>query len=345
MNTYNAVYTPEARLSLGYIDSNPIDILECGPSDSSTSDDNDLREFIDELEFRVSIMGGVPRTDQPWCERFDLRLNYHRSDSVENPADAYMKAAPRYYLLDFLLCLSVSISFCSTALAANLLLSDIGAIIIIQNVLQFVVVSGILYVFATADTYKSANCSIDFLAINWVFNSYNISNVLIYLSIQIVAATIGSYAIIGMYYTQFTQLDKQILLDSIIPSNKYALSADSLILTLFVHALIILGTTFIMTQINSLNCNQIFVQALGYIYLISILYEITVGPISFILYKLIFYGAIVSVFEDAHDSQKNSTLIMMGADTLIKLIGYPLVVYHMKYIWIQMVRRYIEYAI
>lgn len=346
MDAYNTVYTPEARLPSGRIDTFPIDILECYSSTSSADDASDLHEFIGEPEFQVPILEeGNQRMDQPWRERFDIRLDYHRSDSVVHPVDAYMDTAPRYYLLDFLLCLSVSVSFCSITLTTNLLFSNISTIIVAQNVLQFIIVGGILYVFATADTYKSANCSIDFLPINWVFYSYSILSVLAYLSIQVVSATISSYVMIGMYYSRFAQLDKKTLLESIIPSDSHALSVDSLVLTLFVHALIVVGTTFIMTQINSLNCDQIFVQALGYIYLISLIYEITIGPISFILYRLIFYGAIVSVFDDTHDSQKNSTLIMMGVSALIKMIGYPLVAYHVKYIWIHIIRRYIEYTV
>jgi hypothetical protein len=345
MNTYNLASTPEVRLRSDGANRYPIDILDYPSlqdwSDESDSNHSDLREFIHEPEFQVPMLDDIiQRNSGSWNDQFNIRVNYCRS----NAAPAYTDSIPRYYLLDFLLCLSVSVSICSIALTTNLILTNLNTIILMQNILQFMVIGSVLYMFTTPDTYKSTNCSIDFLPINWVFYGYDIFTMLTYVGIQIIASIVGSYAVIGMFYTRFTQLDKKMLLESIIPGDSNVLSVDSIILTLFVHLLIIIGSTFIMTQINSVNCEQTFIHALGYIYLINLIYEYTIGPIILILYKLIFYGAIVSVFNDAHDSRKNPNIIMMCVSILIKLIGYPLIAYHVKYIWIQILRRHLEYT-
>ena len=330
MDMYNPAHTPIGR------NTEHIITFSSGSSSGSDSDlSSDLSEFIHDPNFTIPMLEDI----------------MHRASGINrsypnpiSPSDPVSDMSPRYYLFDFALCMSVSFVISSITLMTNLLPVNIGSLMIIQTLLQTISLAGLLYIFATPDTYKSLNCSLEFLPINWVSYSYSLPNMLSYLGIQILATIIGAYTVIGMYYNKIDQMERRALFQSILPGDPYhALSVDSFVLTIFANLIMIVGATFIMNQINSINCSQSFAYAVSYILIVGLVYELFTGPINFILYKLILYGAIVSVFDDVHDSQKNPILIAMGINILFKLIVYPVVAYHVKYIWSQMLRRYIEY--
>jgi hypothetical protein len=83
--------------------------------------------------------------------------------------------------------------------------------------------------------------------------------------------------------------------------------------------------------------------SLAYVYIISSVYEIAVGPISFVIYKLALYGAYRSIVGEI-SGEKNTGWVLTGAGMLFKLIGFPLIAYHVKYVWSNVARRHIEYA-
>lgn len=299
--------------------------------DSPLSSDSSMNEFINDPNFTVPILE-------------DIR---HITSGIKSsPSSNVSMLIPRYYLFDFIMCVSISIAINSIILMSNLLLSSTGPLMIVQTLIQTICLSGILYMFSTADTYRSLNCSLEFLPINWISYGYSLPDMLTYLGLQILASIVGSYMMIIMYYNKIEQLDHKLLIHSILSGNdNYSITIHSMTLNIFANMAIIIGSTFIMNPINSINCSRLFVCVMSYISIIGLIYEIYTGPITFILYKIILYGAIVSVFDGIHDNQKNQILISMGVNIILKLIMYPLVAYHVKYVWSQMVRRYIEYRI
>lgn len=331
MDMYNTVDTP-----IGTYPDEHIITFSSGSSISDVSDlSSDLSEFINDPNFVVPMLEDIMH------KASDITDPYYTPISHSYPV---LDVSPKYYLYDFILCIFVSIFISSISFMTSLFSTNIESTIIIQTIVQSITIGGLLYVFSTPDTYKSINCSLEFLPINWVSYSYSLSNMFIYLSIQILAAIIGSYIVIGMYYNKIKQLDQMILFQSILPGDTdNALSADSIALSIFVNLITIVGATLIMGHINSITCRNSFTYTVIYILIIGVVYERFTGPINFILYKLILYGAIVSTFDGAYDNQKNPIIIAMGINIVFKLIVYPVVAYHVKYIWSQSLRRYIEY--
>ncbi len=319
-------------------------------SEDSITNDTALNEFINDPEFDMPMMDESVSRRHPQLQPISLqrtsviRNPYHDGETIG--LDVQLSTTvPRYYMIHFALGVIISIVYSASTFMLSMADATSPWVFFIQKTIQFGCIGYFVYTFTTVSTYKSINYSLDTLMVNWVLYSYSFLNILTYLSILITAPVAGSYVTIGLYYSKIKQVDQQLLFDSIFSTTGTGVwAADTIVLTLVAHVTFIIGITFILSYINSMNCKSIAVHALGYTYVISMLCEIAIGPISFILCRVALYGALVSVFGDAESGQKNAICIMTGINILIKLLVYPLIAYHVKYVWIRILQRYFEYS-
>lgn len=345
-DAYHNARTPGATDRLDRLYELSGNVLDQYPSNSFSSDDgmdsDDGGERIAPIPTHIEIpmLGDLQPPDDRsvWYERFMIRPR------SEFHTGAYIGTPPSFRRLDFMICLSISIAITSISVISNMLFANLTGAMLVQSIFQYIAIGGLIVLFICSDTYKSINYSIDFLAVNWVFYSYNIRNVFTYLMIQVAASVVGSYATIGMYYSHLVHMDRIRLVGSIIPSDCQVYTPDSLALTLFAHITMVVGTTTILGRIDSLNCTRIHLQALAYVHIIGFVYSMVIGPISFIIYKAVFYLTLSTVFDHTYDPLKEHVLVTMGLNILIKLVCYPLIAHFTRYTWAPCIRRHIEYA-
>jgi glycerol uptake facilitator-like aquaporin len=255
----------------------------------------------------------------------------------------------RYYLVEFASCLAVSIGISSVVFMLNILSNESDnpsnplLYYMISKTVQFFIAGIIISIFTNADTYRSVNVSVDFLAINWVLHDYTFPMVLKYMVIQLLACILGTLISIGMHYNILSKLPKTDLLNSIILVNpEYILTSSYILLSIFIHTINVIGLTFIMDRANSLNYHEKIFHKVIYIYGLSLLYCTIIGPLGFMIYRLTLYICISFIF-DIHPNENNSIMIMVAVHLVIKLLIYPFISFHVKFVWKNSIRRYLEY--
>lgn len=304
---------------------------------SSNSIDNDsiLNEFIQDPNFsNIPILERMPYFDIP------------PSNNVQ--IDIQPILINRYYALEFVACTFISIGISSTIFMLNILSVETNTnhplfYYILSKTIQFFIAGLVIYLFSNADSYKSINVSIDFLVINWSLYDYNIWMVLKYLLIQISACIFGTLLTIGLHYNILLSIPKDVLLNSIILINKdYLLSPSYFLLSIFIHIITVIGLTIIIDCTNSINYHEKIIQKIIYIYSISMLYCTIIGPIGFMIYRTTLYILISFIFNiQKHESV--AIIIIMASHMVIKLLTYPFIAFHVKFVWKNSIRRYLEY--
>lgn len=303
-------------------------VLEYSNSESITND-SDLNEFIEDPNLNIPILGDYFRTYQ-----------YPQQEQISQLNNEII--AVQYYKLEFIICLLISISSNHSLL---LLTNEqtIGIYNLFRKILYFSIIWPISFAFTNADTYKSINISIDFLPINWILYNYPIMVVVKYMLIQIVAITIGSYISILLYYNEISPLTSNEIIIPIMSINTFKISTSHIFTLLYIHLISVVGNTIIMDYTNSLTCRSNMIQRICYIGLISIIYGNIIGPFTLLIYRIILYLSIISVFPKFYNHDHQEFLIVAAINILIKLLIYPFIVYYTKYIWKHKFRRYIEY--
>lgn len=304
---------------------------------SSNSIDNDsiLNEFIQDPNFsNIPILERIPYFDIPPTSNVQL--------------DIQPVLINRYYALEFIACTFVAIGISSTIFMLNIL--SIGTntnyplfYYILSKTIQFFIAGLVIYLFSNGDTYKSINVSIDFLAINWSLYDYPFWMVLKYLLTQLLACMFGTLLTIGLHYNIISSIPTDVLLNSIILINKdYLLSPSYFLLSAFIHIITVIGLTIIIDYTNSINYHERIIQKIVYIYSISILYCTIIGPIGFMIYRTTLYIFISLIF-GVPKHECAAILIIMVSHMLIKLLFYPFIAFHVKFVWKNSLRRYLEY--
>lgn len=319
------------RLGTNHVISINSNVLEYSDSSSeSITNDSDLNEFIEDPNFNIPILGDHFRTYQ-----------YTRPQQVNQINNEII--APHYYKLEFIVCLLISISanhplFLISGEESNVFLN------IFRKFIHFSIITFISYLFTTADTYKSINVSIDFLPINWILYNYPIKVVINYMLVQIVAIVIGSYISVGLYYNELSLLTHDQIITSIMSTNNTNIVDISHVVTImYAHLISAVGNTIIMEYTNSLSCRYNMFQRIGYLGLISIIYGHIIGPFTLLIYRIILYLSIISIFPKYYNHDDHIFLVIGAINILIKLLIYPFIVYYTKYIWKHKILRYIEY--
>lgn len=297
----------------------------------SITNDSDLNEFIEDPNFNIPILGDHFRA-------------YQYSQPIQPNQINNEIIAPQYYKLEFLICLLISISANHTIFLVVSDNVDNIFLNVFRKILHFSLIVIISYAFTTADTYKSINVSIDFLPINWILYNYPIRVVVNYMFVQVIAIIIGSYISIGLYYTEISMLTKNQILISIMSTTdiKY-ISINHVVTILYAHIISAIGNTIIMDYTNSLTCRYNMIQRISYLCIVSILYGHIIGPFTLLIYRIILYLSIISVFPKFYSHDHQEFLIVGSINILIKLLIYPFIVYYTKYIWKHKFLRYIEY--
>lgn len=301
-------------------------------------DDLILNEFIQNLTpNQMPILERRPEFQQYFEHSGDNLNNWGQNDQAIDMR--------HYYLVEFLSCLFVAIVTNSSILILNIMQTPYEnslSYYVLSKLLLFFSVGYVVYIFSTPDTYRSINTSIDFLAVNCILYAYPLTTVLLYFSIQFLTSFLGAMISIGLHYSILIPLDNQKLLDSIITSNdSFLLTPSYIFLSIFIHIVIVIGLTFIMDGTNSLNCKQKVIHRVTYVGMLSLLYTITVGAIGFMaIYRLGLYLSISLIFGHPCDITIVFTYL---AHTLIKVLVYPFMAFHIKYVWKNAIQRYIEY--
>ncbi len=297
----------------------------------SITNDSDLNEFIEDPNFNVPILGDhfrayqYPQTSHP---------NQINNETI----------APQYYKLEFIICLLISISANHTIFLVVDKNIDNVFLNIFRKMIHFSIISIISYLFTTADTYRSINVSIDFLPINWILYNYSIKTVVKYMLVQILAIGIGSYISIALYYNTLSTLSKDEIIVSIMAVTNINFNFSTIATILYAHVISCIGNTIIMEYTNSLTCRYNMIQRVAYLCLVSIIYGTTIGPFTLLIYRIILYLSVISVFPKFYSYDDHIFLIVGAINILIKLIIYPFIVYYTKYVWKHKMLRYIEYT-
>lgn len=307
------------------------------PSSDSIENDSMLNEFIQDPEFNQVPMLERRPSYQQYFER-----SHANGESL--PIDIQSFNIHHYYAAEFISCLFVSIAISSSILMLNILNnSDNGLVYyIVAKIIKLYIAGYVTYIFTNPDTYRSINTSIDFLSINWALYNFDFHAICTYLLIQLATGLIGALLSVGLYYNIITSLDKTKLLDSIgYVSEEYLLTPSYICLSGFIHIITVIGLTFIMDGTNSLNCGQKVIHRVTYMCTIAILYGKIIGPIGFMaIYKLGLYLSISIIFQ----LQCNMVVIItILVHVVIKLLLYPFIAFHVKYVWKNAIQRYLEY--
>ncbi len=310
----------------------------CRSSIDYINDDSDLNEFIQDPSFTQTPVLERSSAFQQYFERSEMNAN-------TQPIDIQEITIHHYYLAEFLSCLFVSIAINSCILILNILHTpnEINlSYYLLSKSLLFFAAGYVIYIFSTPDTYRSINTSIDFLSINWVLYAYDYRTVLSYIAIQLISSILGALISIGLYYNIIIMLDKKTMIESIISTHcKFLLSPSYVFLSIFIHISVAVGLTFIMDGTNSVNCRQIVIQRMMYVGVLSLLYSITIEATGFMaMYKLGLYLCATLIL----GLPCNLTIVCTYlAHTTFKILAYPFVVFHIKYIWKNAIQRYLEY--
>jgi len=307
-------------------------------SSSMDSIDNDpvLNEFIQDPNF----------SNVPSLEKIPY-FNTSIANSVH--IDIQPMLVKCYYALEFAACAFIAIGISSSIFMVDILrIETDGAnslfYFILSKTIQFFIAGMVIYSFSNADSYKSINTSIEFLAINWSLYNYTIWMVLKYLLIQISASIFGTLITIGLHYNILSSVPKDVLLNSIITINtNYLLSPSYFLLSTFIHIITAIGLTLIIDRTNSINYHKKIVQRIIYIYSISILYCTIIGPIGFMTYRTTFYILLSIIFNIQGRESMVVIIIITVSHILIKLLIYPFIAFHVKFVWKNSMRRYLEY--
>lgn len=341
-NIFHPLRTPVAT---NYVDELPEHILIFSDSESyrssisSIEDDSALNEFIQDPNFnQLPILERRPSYQQYFTQTGSTDITNLQPVDIQS-------SHINYYAVEFLSCLFVSIAVSSSTLMLNILpncADNSLSYYVLAKALRFFISGYVAYIFTTSDTYRSINTSIDFLSINWALYSYKCTAVCTYFGIQLAAAFLGALLSIGLHYNIISILDKEKLLDSIISvPHIYLLTPSYMFLSIFVHILTVVGLTFIMDSTNSLNCKRIVVKRITYMGVISLVYGPMVGPIGFMaMYKLGLYLATSVIFGIPGSATIVGTVL---AHIAIKLLMYPFIAFHVKYVLKNAIQRYFEY--
>lgn len=307
------------------------------PSSDSIENDSMLNEFIQDPEFNQVPMLECRQSYQQYFERTHIN-----GESL--PIDIQSVNIYHYYAAEFISCLFVSIVISSSILMLNILNNSDNSLVyyMIAKIIKFYIAGAVTYVFTTPDTYRSINTSIDFLSTNWALYNFDLYAIGTYLLIQLTTGFLGALLSVGLYYNIITSLDKRKLLESIgCVSEDYLLTPSYIFLSGFIHIITVVGLTFIMDGTNSLNCRQKVIQRVTYMCAIAVLYGKIIGPIGFMsIYKLGLYLAVSIIFQLEYNTVVIATILTYVA---IKLLLYPFIAFHVKYVWKNAIQRYLEY--
>lgn len=299
--------------------------------------DSMLNEFIQDPEFNQ-----IPMLERNPSYRQYFDRSYANAET--RPIDIQSVNIYHYYGAEFISCLCVSISISSSILMLNIVNNADNSFIyyVLSRALKFFIAGYVTYMFTTPDTYRSINTSIDFLAINWALYSFDCYAISVYLLIQLITGLLGALLSVGLYYNIIASLDQEKLLNSIgYVSDEYLLTPSYIFLSGFIHVITVIGLTFIMDGTNSLNCRQKIIQRVTYMCGIVLLYGVIIGPIGFMaIYKLGLYLAISIIFQIKCHITVIATIVV---HIVIKLLLYPFVAFHVKYVWKNAIQRYLEY--
>lgn len=306
----------------------------------SLEDDAALNEFITDPTFN----------QLPMLER---RASYNRyffqtgvSGIVDNlPVNIQDYTLHHYYMAEFVSCLAVSIAVNSSILMLNIIPACEDKSLsyyILTKAIMFLLAGYIAYIFTMPKTYRSINTSVEVLAINWTIHIYKGTSVLVYLAIQIAASLLGALITIGLFYNMIVFLDKEKLVLTIMSVPRiYLLTPSYTILSIVVQLVSAAGLAFIMDSTNSLNCQTIVIQRVAYIGIISLVYGPAMGQVGFMsMYRLGLYAVSTTVFNLGVDT---AIVITVITHTGAKLLLYPFIAFHVKYVWKNAIQRYIEY--
>ena len=200
------------------------------------------------------------------------------------------------------------------------------------------------YVFTSPDTFKSISTTIACLSINSVVYEYSILVFLQYIAIHILSGFIAGIVSVGIYNGLISNITTERLLNHIFPSKRaYDFDYSFVLVAIMVHIGLAIGLTLITNMTTSINARSRTIHKAMFIFFVSIIFGIVVGPIGSTLPNLCLYITIAIVRND-YSSVDEHILIVQSCSILSMLILYPFVAIQIKFVWRNKYRRYIEYG-
>lgn len=301
---------------------------------SSIDNDSELNDFIENASFTSK---SIPMLEQ--------KKHIYSIDEHPIPRSFFAYNLVIIIVLTIAFNSTICTNFFATINDRQTNKSDDAIILkyLFQRIMQLIINGSVLYSTITADTYKSVNYSLDILPINWVLYEYSITQTLWYLLILFVGQFMSAYITIGLFYSQIEAFDQEFFNRSIVEVDiAFAKKIDTFVLAFIVNAASSMITTIILGRSNSLNCKNVAMQGMFAMFIISLIYETTVGPMTFVVNRLFMYIAYVSVFGSTKNV--NDILILLSVRILFRIIISPILVYYTKYALIPVLRKYLEYA-
>lgn len=240
--------------------------------------------------------------------------------------------------------LTSSTSFLFAGMRKYFITTDLLIQYLVIRFLHFLAIGMVMFLFSNTDTYKSLNLTTDILCINAIIYSYNSITVLKYILIHIFGALTGSLFTYGMYYYVVDSINTDDLLGSIFLRRRdYSFNTSRIMISIMVHIILSSGLTILINTTNTINIRDRVINKISYIFAISIIFGIFIGPIGYIWYNLSLYIVIVLLRSDGFEVLNINILFNYLAMILSIIFIFPIVAVQIKFNLWNKYRNYIEY--
>lgn len=256
-----------------------------------------------------------------------------------------------YLWLEFIGSVALSVLLCGNDLMFSIITSssmgqrsDPILRYVFSKLINLSFVALVPFVFTTADTYKSINITIEYLAVNIVVYEYSFVDILKYVGIQLAASILGAIISYGVYYEYVDHLtSRQILPNIFISAFTFRFNISYVVVSLLVHIAIAIALTVISNDCSSINAKKKTVQKALLFLFSGFSFGLFIGPVGHIVPQLCFY-AIVIVAKEDFGLFNEHMFITYSVTVLGIILLYPLVAIQIKFYWRNRYRRYIEYG-
>lgn len=309
------------------------------------------RSYIDEINIDLlrseqlleSSDSRIPILDDSYVHDMWSGGDQYRNLEVQSSMDK------PYLLLEFVASTILDVVLCSNDLMFSIISdaqSNTDPLVryIVAKLINLSFVAMIPFIFTTADTYKSINVTVEYLAINVIIFEYDFANILKFAGIQLLAAILGSLISYGIYFEYVKHLtSEQILPNIVISAFTFKFNISYVIVSILVHVFIAAGLTIISNNASSMNAKKKTLHKSLLFMFAGLSFGLFVGPVGHMVPQIIFYAFVVVLKGDFHLFNENM-FITYSVAVLFILILYPLIAIQIKFYWRNRYKRYIEYG-
>ncbi len=305
----------------------------------------DTSRYSDELNIPINK---IPNLDAFVID--ELVMDYQN-----NPNDYFIDVETSMtkplYVLEFIGCICASVLLYSGIFTFTALIFKYDndmCVGIVQYIgiklINFITMSMLTFVFITVDTFKSINIVSKFLFINAIIYKFDYKMftkfILIHISTVIIAAPMS----ILIFESVISNIPTEQLLNVIFDTHReYTFNVGYMLITVMVHLVIGTGLTLLTQSTRSCNAHVMCIYKLLILFVFSLLFEIIIGPVDYVLSEIILYISII-IWKSNYQHINYNLLISYGISLIIVIILYPLLAFCIKTSWRKKFTKYVEYG-